>query len=325
VSSSPPRLSRATLDGLLLLMVLIWGGNYSLVKATFREIPPLPFNTLRLLVAAAVFAASLIATRLWMRRRGRPLPRALYTEATLSRRDWLGLLGLGLIGHLAYQWCFIQGIAHTSASNGALILGCTPVAVALLSAAVGQERIGRVHWLGAGLSILGLYLVAGRNGANAGSSILGDALMLVAVACWSVYTVLGRPLLERHSPLFITGTTMGMGALAFAATTWWAFDEVRWGEVSGLAWVSVIASALLALNLAYLIYYVGVQRLGSARTAMFSNMVPVAGMVVAWLTLGEPAQARQIGGAAAIVAGILLTRLSRPSGPRPAADVPAEG
>lgn len=306
-------------------MVFIWGGNYSLVKATFREIPPLPFNTIRLLVAAAVFAASLVGAQLWMRWHGRPLPRAFYTEATLSRRDWLGLLGLGLVGHLAYQWCFIQGMAHTSASNGALILGCTPVAVALLSAAVGQERIGPVHWVGAGLSVVGLYLVAGRSAPGSGDSAWGDLLMLLAVLCWSVYTVLGRPLLDRHSPLFLTGTTMGMGALAFAATTWWTMDDVRWGAVSGLAWMSVVASALLALNLAYLIYYIGVQRLGAARTAMFSNMVPVAGMVVAWLTLGEPADARQVGGAAAIVSGILLTRLAHPPSPRPPADAPAEG
>jgi drug/metabolite transporter (DMT)-like permease len=325
VSVRHPRLSRTALDGLLLLMVLIWGGNYSLVKATFREIPPLPFNTLRLLVAGAVFAASLVGARLWMRRRGRPLPRAFHTEAALSRRDWLGLLGLGLVGHLAYQWCFIQGMAHTSASNGALILGCTPVAVALLSAAAGQERIGAVHWAGAGLSVVGLYLVAGRHDAGASASPLGDVLMLLAVACWSAYTVLGRPLLERHSPLFLTGTTMGMGALAFAATTWWTLDDVRWSEVSGLAWLSVVASALLALNLAYLIYYIGVQRLGAARTAMFSNMVPVAGMVVAWLTLGEPVDARQVGGAAAIVGAILLTRLAHPPGPRLPTDAPAEG
>ena len=78
-------LSFTPFDGLLLLMVLIWGANYSVVKAAINEIPPQAFNVLRMGVASAVFAAAIAATG---------LPR-------VARADWPRLALLGAIGHFA--------------------------------------------------------------------------------------------------------------------------------------------------------------------------------------------------------------------------------
>jgi drug/metabolite transporter (DMT)-like permease len=70
-------------------------------------------------------------------------------------------------------------------------------------------------------------------------------------------------------------------------------------------------SALLALNLAYVIWYMGVQRLGPARTSIYSNGVPIVAMAVATVWLGEPLTGTKVAGAAAVLSGVLLTRLGR--------------
>jgi drug/metabolite transporter (DMT)-like permease len=323
VPAPPSRVARLALDGLLLSMVLIWAGNYSLVKAVVSEIPPLAFNALRLAVASAVFGAGwLVSLRLDpVARRGGVSGAAasvLSTRTRLSRRDWAVIAGLSLVGHCGYQLCFITGIARTTAANSALISGGSPVAIALLSALVGHERISRVHWLGAALSLAGIYLVAGRGARLDGSSLGGDLLILVSVGCWAVFTVFSRPLLSRHSPLVVTAATMILGSAVFIPIAWPQVARTDWTRVSPLVIGATVASALLALNVSYLIWYTAVQRIGSARTSIFSNMVPPTAVAIAALAIGERIGPATWLGAGAVLGGVLLTRLAK----RPTATPP---
>lgn len=321
----------AGIDGLLLLMVLIWAGNYSLAKETLRHLPPLPFNAVRLTAASVLFLALIE----WNRRAARRLSDAdaganrwgaLRASHAVSWSDWLAMAGLGVVGHFVYQLCFIGGLARTSVSNSALIIGCTPVAVAMLAAAVGQERITRTHWAGAALSLCGLYLVAGRGARLDSASLSGDLLMLVCIVCWAIYTVSSRPLLERHSPLVVTGYSMAFGTLLYVPVAVPALSMVAWGELDGWVWAATLASAVLALNVAYLIWYTAVQRIGNARTSVYSNMVPVVALVLASAVLGERVEPAKWIGATAIVSGVVLTRLGarRRATDRAAAEPPAE-
>lgn len=293
-------------DGLLLLMVLIWGANYSVVKAAIEEIPPQAFNALRMSVASAVFAAALVA---------RGLPR-------VARADWGSLALLGAVGHFVYQVCFMGGLARTTASNSALIIGCSPVAVSIASALAGHERVPRSQWAGVLLSIFGVYLVVGTGAEFGGSSLAGDLLTLCAVGCWAVYTVGSRPLLSRYSPLAVTGITMLAGTALYVPASFPQLAQVEWGRVPAWTWAATVLSALLALNVAYLIWYTSVQRIGNVRTSAYSNFIPLVAMSVAAVALGETIAAPKLAGAGAILAGVVVTRIAARRRPEP--DPPAE-
>ena len=304
------------MDGLLLAMVAIWAGNYPVVKAVLREIPPLPFMAVRLAIASAVFLG-VLAWRRSVARRGAHgatsgLARVLEDSVRISRRDWLALVGLGFVGHFLYQLGFVGGLARTSVANSALIIGCSPIAIALLTAIVGHERVGRRHWLGAALSVGGIYVVAARGATVSRESLVGDLLMVGSVCCWATYTVSSRSLLARHSPLVVTGYSMALGTAFVVLATLRPTLRLEWSQVSAAAWLGLIGSALLALNLAYLIWYTAVQQIGNARTSIYSNMVPVAAMVLAWAGLGEQIEPTKWLGAVAILGGVVLTRLGGP-------------
>ena len=300
-------LSLTPFDGLLLLMVLIWGSNYSVVKASLTEILPQAFNALRLLVSSACFAAAMLYQG-WPR---------------IERRDWARLAALGAIGHFVYQACFMGGLARTTASNSSLIIGCSPVAVALASAIAGHERVPRAQWIGVFLSVVGVYLVVGRHADFGASSLTGDLLTLCAVACWAVYTVGARELLTRYSPLTVTGLTMLLGTALYAPASMPELLAMDWGRVHPWAWVALVLSALLALNVAYLIWYTSVQRIGNIRTSVYSNIIPLVAMSVAALTLGERLTSSKIGGAACVLSGVAITRIAaarRGTAPEPPAE-----
>jgi drug/metabolite transporter (DMT)-like permease len=84
---------------------------------------------------------------------------------------------------------------------------------------------------------------------------------------------------------------------------------VDWRAVSAGTWLALIYSALFALCVAYTIWYAAVREIGSARTSVYSNLVPLVAMMTAWLTLGEPLGARKLAGAAAVLVGVALTRV----------------
>jgi drug/metabolite transporter (DMT)-like permease len=300
------------MDGLLVLMVIAWGANYSLLKRAFEEVPPAAFNTLRMALASAVFLAAIHLARSRAERGGGSSAVA-YTPHALTGRDRLDLLWLGIVGHCVYQLCFVGGLARTTASNAALIFGTSPVVIAIASAAAGHERIGRLHWLGAVLSAVGIYFVVGRGPAVSGATLTGDLLILAGVACWALYTIGGSRLMSRHSPLFVTGMTMAVGTVPYAVLAIPAFLNVAWSDVSATAWLLLIPAALFALNFAYVVWYAAVQQLGPARTSIYSNAIPLIAMITAAVWLGEPITGLKLIGVAAVLGGVVLTRVGKRS------------
>jgi drug/metabolite transporter (DMT)-like permease len=288
------------LDLLLVTMVVIWGSNFSLVKVALRDFPEIAFNAFRLVIASTLFLLALWQTR----------KKTSSTEITrpMTRADWKRLVVLGIIGHLVYQLCFLAGVKRTSVGNGSLIMGTTPVVVALLSAWAGHERVPMMRWVGAAVSFVGLYIVVGGAASWTGSSHLGDLLMLGSVVCWATYSVASVPLLKRHSPLVVTGYSMTIGAVLYACVTVPFLRGFDWSTVSALSWLLMTASAVLALSFAYLIWYTSVQKVGTTRTAAWSNVTPVVAIAIAAVWLGEPLTANQLVGSVAIFAGLFITR-----------------
>lgn len=314
------------MDGLLLLMVACWGANYAVVKELLRYLPPRAFNAARLSVASAVFLGA-IGTSAWLRHRARGV-RARIVEATpggaeslaifrtasrITGRDWLVLVGLGLVGQFVYQAFFAEGLKRTSVANASLTIGCTPIMVSIASAALGRDRLGRTHWAGIAASAVGMYLVVGVGARLSGESVAGDLMMVVCVSCWTAYTLAGRELLLRHSPLLVTGLSMAIGTAVYVPWARPAIAATDWAALPPIIWTGIVLSALLALNVSYVIWYAGVQRLGSARTAVYSNLVPVAALATASLWLGEPIGGVKLAGAALVIGGLGITRLRVPS------------
>lgn len=280
-------------------MVVIWGSNFAVVKSALADFPALPFNALRLVVSSALFLAAIAY-------QARRAPSA---APPLTRADWRQLLFLGLLGQLLYQWCFVAGVARTSVGNAALIFGCTPVMVAILASLAGHERIPTMRWAGAGLSLVGIYAVVGHRATWTTEGLIGDAIVIVAMFCWSLYSVAAQPLLRRHSPLTVTGWSMAIGASFYVLMSVPSFLSTNWSTISTRSWWLMIGSSVLSLAFAYMIWYTAVQRIGSSRTSMYSNLTPVVAMVTGFLWLGEPITSGQMIGTATILAGVFVTRM----------------
>ncbi|MBX6364526.1 MAG: EamA family transporter [Gemmatimonadetes bacterium] len=281
----------------LLLMVGIWGANYSIIKAGLAAIPPLAFNALRFPIASAVVYGLL--------RRHGPIPR-------LRGADRGRALALGLVGNGIYQLFFITGMEHAHAGIASLLLAGSPILTALLSAALGHERVGARTWAGVFATLVGIALVVlGGAGVASGGTFLGNLIMLGASATWAVYTVGSRPLIERYGPVAFTAWTLWWGTPPLVLVGAPQVAALAWRTIPPMAWATVAYAGVFGIGLAYTLWYNGVSQIGNTRTSIYSNLVPVVGLLAAWLGLGEVPTAAQMAGAAVIIGGVTLARTTR--------------
>jgi drug/metabolite transporter (DMT)-like permease len=146
-----------------------------------------------------------------------------------------------------------------------------------------------------------------------GGSVLGDGLTLAATFCWSLHTVLSQPVIARYGPLKTSAYAISIGTLAFLPLGVPELYRMTPASIPPSAWWALGYSIVFSLVAAYCLWYFAVGRIGPTQTAIYSNLTPVAAMVVAYLALDEPVGKRKLLGTVVIFLGIYMVRRQRQS------------
>lgn len=295
----------------LVVMAVIWGVNFSVVKAGLTAMPALTFTGIRVLLAAVVLALVALTVK------DSPWP---------SRRDAVRLAALGVLGNGIYQLLFIVGLSRTRAGVAALIIAAGPAWIAIIGRLLGREHPGAAAWAGISLQLLGVACVVGStHGFDGGESpLLGAGLIGLGSIAWAVFTVLLQPYTQRSHPLHLSAITMASGAAVVGVVALPELLKLDWAAVPLPAWGAVLYAGIGALVIAYLLFYRGVRILGPTRTSMYGNLQPIIALAVAAIALRERPTGWQLLGASCIMAGLLVSRLVRPAAPPSAAVADAE-
>jgi drug/metabolite transporter (DMT)-like permease len=281
-------------DGLLFLMALIWGVNFSIVKFATEVMQPLAFTGLRVILAAVVLLAFAFA-------RSARLP---------SKRDLLSLITLGMLGNGIYQLLFVEGISRTRVGNAALVVAATPALIAIISRWGGVDRISRRVAGGIALSLAGVAVVilGSAKAASGTPTFLGTMLVFCGTLCWTAFTVMLQPFARRLDPVHLSAFTMLGGTIPLLIFTSTSMVSTDWSRLGFAAWGAVFYASVISMGVAYLFWYRGLRVLGPTRTAVYSNLQPVIAILVAWIFLSETPTIWQGLGTGTIISGLFLTR-----------------
>lgn len=277
----------------LLLVVLIWGGNFTATKLAFADISPLAFTAVRFALGSVL---------MWLilaRKEGWRLP---------PRATWVPLIALGVVGNTIYQLCFMTGLYRTTATNSSLILASMPTVVTVAAGMLGFEQItARQKWALA-IATLGVLLVVASRGMTLDGDLTGDLLMLAAVLCWATYTLGLRSLTGRVSTLALTTWTLITGTPGLILAGIPAVRRMNWRAVSATGWGGLAYATLLSLVVAYVLWNRGVRQIGPSRAAIFTTLTPLVATLTAIAILGERPGLLHLAGGALIIAGVLVSR-----------------
>lgn len=285
-------------DLVLLLMVLIWGGNITIIKVALRHFDPVVFNCIRF-VAASIFMLFFY--------------RDVFKDK-LTRKDILHLVVLGFLGNTVYQFFFINGVKYTRVSHASILLAVSPLFTALLSRTTGIERVGKQIWFGIALSFAGIAcIVFGKKTAEVESlsTNLGDLFILLACMSWSIYTTFSKRIVTLYSHRHYLLYTVLFGTLFMIPLSVRPFLQQNWDVIGTPEWAAIFYSSAGALVFGYSAWYYGVGKIGSTRTSVYSNLTPVAGLTIGMIFLGERFSWLQWLGAAMIFTGLMINRLAR--------------
>jgi len=227
----------------------------------------------------------------------------------VTRRDWPAFFLLGLTGICLHNVLTLIAVEYTQANRANVIFASISLMVALIDIVLLRRLPPGSALLGLAIGILGTVVVVtdGRPATLLDGGIgRGEWLVLASAASWAAYSVLGRPLLARHSPLTVTFYASLCGTLLLVPFVALDADVLDALVRDGEAWLMTVFVGCLNSALAFLWYYQGVERLGAMRSSAYINLVPVFGVALAALVLGEHASLAMLGGGALVIAGLVL-------------------
>jgi O-acetylserine/cysteine efflux transporter len=264
---------------LALLVAVIWGFNFVVLKIGLGEFPPILFSALRFL-AAAVPAIFFV---------GRP---------TVAWR-WIIAVGL-VLGVAKFSFMFVALSAGMPAGLSSLVLQSQVIFTAVFAAVVLKERPKPVQITGIALAIAGIGLIAWDYGLS--SPLLGFMLIIAAAACWGVSNVLMR--YARPAVWVSAVAVLPLFALAFLTEDVSALGRLNWAGVGAIGYVSWISTLL-----GFAVWGFLLRKYESSVVAPFSLLVPVFGMFSAWAFLDEELSGLQAAAGGLVLAGLAIPQL----------------
>lgn len=281
---------------LMLLSSVFWAGAFIGGKVAVEEFPPFALTFLRFFIASILIFAAMIKFE--------------KKDWRLRKEDLPVMLFLGLVGMVGYHILFFMALKHTTASNASMIAAINPLITTVLAAiflneALNLKRVGAIF-----LALIGVLLTITRGDLGIIKSFdfnKGDLLMLVAVACWAVYSIVSRRVMDRYSPLILTSYSFILCALFTFPFALMEGPLKFLPQTTYKGWLGVVYMAVFPSFIGYLVQQTSIKTLGPSKTAIFINLVPVFSLILSALILKEQITAFTIFSASLIIIGVYLT------------------
>ncbi len=287
---------------IILVTMLLWGGTAVSGKLLIQDVRPLTAGVLRYGITALLLLLCF----------GSRLP----SVRSLARRDrWL-LVWIGVFGTFLNHSFFFFALSFAPAAHGALIPSTSsPVWTMLLAQRRGGERLGWLQIAGMVLCLVGVILVIRPERLRAGTGFgvfFGDLLFILGGIAWGVYSYLSAVAMRRLSALTTLAYGMAVGTVCLIPV---ALIERPWATIRfdhASAWIALAFLVIACTLVAFLWWNMALARVGAGRTAVFTNLVPVFGIFLSWILLGETLSAAQLCGAALCIVGVVACQFGGP-------------
>lgn len=287
----------------LLVVAGVWGSAFPMIKLGLEDFSAPHFTLLRHLVASLTYLPLLLVFR------ARLLPR----RADLPYFALLGLLGF-FIYHLALNY----GSERVSAGAASLIIATAPAMTAIIAAFLARDRLPVFGWVGSALSFAGISFIVLGDAAGAGDSAgatLGGGFnayawfVVIAAVSTAFFAVLQRPMFARYRPLEVAAFATWVGTLPMLVFLPGLGAEVSAAGSAALG--AAIYNGVLPSAIAYTLFAFALSKTSATVVTAWLYVVPLFGLLSAWLLLGEVPTGLTIVGGAVAIAGVVILNVAK--------------
>ncbi|WJR65724.1 DMT family transporter [Neorhizobium sp. CSC1952] len=285
----------------LVIATLAWGGNAVAGKLAVGHVSPMMLTFCRWFVAVAIiFAISMPQIR---------------KDWPVVKKNLPILTFLGIMGYVFFNAAIYTAVNYTTAINVTVEQVLIPMLIFVMNFALFRMKVSWAQVLGFTLTFVGGLITAVHGDLNTLMTLtvnIGDAIMMIAIVSYAVYTVA-----LRWRPPINWRTLMAVPALVAmifsAPLVLWEYsaDRLVWPDATG--WMVVLYTAVFASLVAQVLYIVGVEKIGPNRAGLFINLIPVFGTLLSVTLVGEALQSFHIVALALALGGIAIAEWGKPA------------
>ena len=281
---------------LLILATLLWGGNFVIGRAVAGDIPPITLAFLRWCVAFIVFFPIAYSR--------------VKREWHMIKANWPAVIVMAITGVACFNTLVYIGVYYTTSINASLMNSSTPIIIYILSFIFLKERLSKFQLIGTALSLAGVAFILSKGSLETLLSFSfnkGDLIVLIAVFCWGVYSLLVKQYAGRLPGYSTFLVTIALGVMMLLPFTIYELMttsvEIVWSPstIGAILYVGIIASIV-----AFLSWNNGVVALGANKASIYLNFIPLFAAIFAVLFLDEDLLLAQLIGGLAVICGVLL-------------------
>ncbi len=284
--------------GAALILILIWGANFSVQKYLLDTLTPSGFLLARYLIMPI---CALILMRVTL---GQFLP-------PLPRQEVLAMARLGFVGHSLHVGIVCYGIHLSTPFSSSVILACGPIFTLLILRWKGHEKLQRAQVLGVVVAFAGVLLfLSDKLLSGNWRATGGDVMLFVAALLFSYYTVQAKPLLEKHGSVLTMGYATLLGGLPVMLLSVPSGLEAPWASLGMQGWAALAWSVLISAFGGWLVWGWVNQVRGVAKTAPLMYLMPPVAGLFAWALTGEQYTAIKLLGAGVALMGVAYAQFA---------------
>jgi drug/metabolite transporter (DMT)-like permease len=269
------------------LLGAVWGGSFLFMRVAAADFGPIPLVEARLALGALIL-----------------LPFLWKARSQFTPKLWLRIAGIAAVNSVLPFVLFAWGAERAPAGIGAITNAMTVMFTALVAFLFYGERIGARRLIGLAAGFVGVAVLA--SGKSAGASVGAAALAGTTAALLYGFGInFVRHYLAGLPAAAVAAANLASGALLLAPFAFFTWPHHR---IAMMSWLSAVLLGVLCTGVAFVFYYRLIMRIGAPRTSTVTYLIPLFGVIWAWLLLGEPLTLSMALAGALILAGVALSQ-----------------
>lgn len=227
----------------------------------------------------------------------------------VKREHWPRLLLISFIGATLAPWLGIEGLGLTHGARASLWLALGPAVSTGFGYLLTTERMGGYGYLGVALAVIGTTILAWDGLRPEQGYWLGDLILIVALILTVIELHLIKPLAREYGSVPIVALRTAIGGSLYILIASPSLVEEPWLSLSFWVWVAILAGGAIGVGVGQWVKVRALRKLGPTQVVLYGNMVPIAALLIAWLSIGENPSLLEIASAAFIISGAILIQI----------------
>ncbi len=267
---------------------------------------PIAFSVSRFAMGGiAMFIIMYLQYRVERKRTNRSLP----FLPKIKKEHWPRLLIVSVIGATLAPWLGIEGLGLTHGARASLWLALGPAVSTGFGYLFRTERMGLYGYLGVFLAMVGTVVLAWDGLRPEQGYWLGDLILIFALILTVIELHLIKPLAREYGSVPIVALRTAIGGSLYLLIASPALIEVTWLSLGLWTWIAILAGGAIGVGMGQWVKVRALKKLGPTQVVLYGNLVPIAALLIAWLSIGENPSQLEIISAAFIISGAILIQV----------------